>query len=391
MLTFMSERIRTDLLIVGAGPFGLALAAAASDAGIEHVIAGEAMSFWRDHMPSKMLLRSDTDWHLDPAGVHTIEAFLQATSRDPNAVRPLPRDLYLEYTAWFQEQKGLEPRPQRITTLGLDEASGRFEAIAGDTVYDAANVVLALGFEYFKNLPAELDALIPAGRLGHTCDIVDFGRFAGRDVLIIGGRQSAFESAALVAEAGARRVHLAYRHDTPAFETSDWSWVGPMMQRFLDDPSWYRRLSTDEKVELNRRFWAEGRLRLEPWLAPRIRRDNVFLHPRTTVNNVDDAAGRLKLALDNGEVLTVDDVLLATGYRVDLARIPFLDAGGLLQLLEVADGFPVLDEHLESSVPGLYFTSMTATRDFGSFFAFTVSAPVAAQIAARAIKERVKS
>ena len=68
----MSERISTDLLIVGAGPFGLALAAAASDAGVEHVVVGEPMSFWRDHMPAGMLLRSDTSWHLDPANVLTV-------------------------------------------------------------------------------------------------------------------------------------------------------------------------------------------------------------------------------------------------------------------------------------------------------------------------------
>ncbi len=349
------------------------------------------MSFWRQHMPAKMLLRSDTDWHLDTAGVHTIEAFLEATGLDAEAVRPLPRDLYLEYTAWFQQQKGIEPSPQRITALSHDEASGRFEAIAGDTVYDAANVVLALGFEYFKNLPPDLNALVPEGRLGHTCDIVDFERFAGRDVLIIGGRQSAFESAALIAEAGAQRVHLAYRHDTPAFETSDWGWVSPLMQSFLDDPSWYRRLSADEKTELNRRFWAEGRMRLEPWLAPRLDRDNVFLHPRAALDSANEAGGRLRLQLDNNEDLVVDDVLLATGYRVDLARIPFLAAGGLLSRLETADGFPVLNEGLESSVPGLYFTSMTATRDFGSFFAFTVSAPVAAQIAVRAVAGRVNA
>jgi cation diffusion facilitator CzcD-associated flavoprotein CzcO len=386
----MTDTIRTDLLIVGAGPFGLAIAAAAADAGIGHVVAGEPMSFWRDHMPAGMLLRSDTDWHLDPAGKATIEAFLEATGRTPEAVRPISRDLYLEYCGWFQEQKGISPRPQRISRIEQDEASSRFIADAGDSTYDAANVVLAVGFEYFKNVPPELQESVPDGRLGHTCDLVDFARFRGREVVIVGGRQSAFESAALIAEAGAGRVHIVYRHGTPAFETSDWSWVTPLMERFLDDPSWYRRLDAEEKAELNRRFWAEGRLRLEPWLAPRIERDNVFLHPSAAVASAGEVNGRLRLQLDNAEELEGDDVLLATGYRVDVTKLPFLRAGGLLDRFEVAEGFPVLNERLESSVPGLYFTSMAATRDFGSFFGFTVSARVAARIVANAVAKRLK-
>lgn len=387
----MSETVRTDLLIIGAGPFGLALAAAASQLGIDHAVVGEPMSFWRQHMPAGMFLRSDTDWHLDSANVHTIEAFLAATKRTPEAVRPLARDLYLEYCAWFGQQKGIVPRPARITALSLDEATSRFLATSDGVVYDAANVALAVGFEYFKNSPPELEAVVPAAKLAHTSDVVEFQRFEGRDVLIIGGRQSAFESAALAAEAGARTVHVAYRHETPAFKASDWSWAGPLMDRFLADPGWYRRLGVQQKTELNRRFWAEGRLRLEPWLAPRIERDNVFLHPRSSLESTLERGDRLQIELDNAEQLVVDDVLLATGYRVDVARVPFLAAGNLLPFLERAEGFPMLNEGLESSVPGLFCTSMMATRDFGSFFGFTVSARVAAQLLASAVKDRLTS
>jgi thioredoxin reductase len=384
----MTETIRTDLLIVGAGPFGLALAAAALDAGVDYAVAGEPMSFWREHMPAGMLLRSDTDWHLDPTGEQTIEAFIEATGRTPAAVRPLSRDLYLEYCAWFQEKKGIKPRPQRVTSLRRDEASFRFRATAGDVTYDAANVVLAVGFEYFKNTPAELLALLPEGRLGHTCDVVDFSRYRGRDVLIIGGRQSAFESAALIAEAGAHSVHVVYRHATPAFETSDWSWVGPLMERFVADPDWYRRLTADEKADLNRRFWAEGRMRLEPWLEPRVLRDSVYLHPMTSLAACEESGGAMRVQLDNAEELSVDDVLLATGYRVDVTRLSFLVTSDLPRRLETNDGFPALRDGLESSIPGLYFTSMAATRDFGSFFGFTVSARVAARLVVNSVAAR---
>jgi hypothetical protein len=79
-------------------------------------------------------------------------------------------------------------------------------------------------------------------------------------------------------------------------------------------------------------------------------------------------------------------VILATGYKVRIERVPFLS--GLLDGLAIEDGFPVLDEHFQTSIPGLYITSMPATRDFGPFFAFTVSVRTSARLIGRALTAR---
>jgi cation diffusion facilitator CzcD-associated flavoprotein CzcO len=63
------------LAIIGAGPFGLAQAAWAADAGVDYAIIGYPMEFWREHMPVGMLLRSTAEWHLDPPGEWTIDRF----------------------------------------------------------------------------------------------------------------------------------------------------------------------------------------------------------------------------------------------------------------------------------------------------------------------------
>ena len=44
---------RTNLLIVGAGPFGLAIAAYARHLGIEHLIVGKPMGFWKANQSVK--------------------------------------------------------------------------------------------------------------------------------------------------------------------------------------------------------------------------------------------------------------------------------------------------------------------------------------------------
>ena len=100
----MSEH-EIDLLIIGAGPFGLAVAAQASQLGIEHIIAGKPMEFWQKSMPAGMYLRSACDWHLDPANVHTIEKFLGERGQTVRNVEPLSLEFYLSYAEWFQKQK----------------------------------------------------------------------------------------------------------------------------------------------------------------------------------------------------------------------------------------------------------------------------------------------
>ena len=59
--------------------------------------------------------------------------------------------------------------------------------------------------------------------------------------------------------------------------------------------------------------------------------------------------------------------------------------GNLFPDLASEDGFPVLDDRLQTSVPGLFVTSLPATRAFGAFFAFTVSVKASAEIVGAAI------
>jgi cation diffusion facilitator CzcD-associated flavoprotein CzcO len=117
----------TSLLVIGAGPYGLATAACAMGSGIDTVVLGRPMGFWTDHMPSGMFLRSGVDWHLDSAGVHTFEAFLQHADIAAEDIDPVPISVFLDYAAWFQQQRRIVAREDLVRDLRT--SNGRFEVL----------------------------------------------------------------------------------------------------------------------------------------------------------------------------------------------------------------------------------------------------------------------
>ena len=100
-------------------------------------------------------------------------------------------------------------------------------------------------------------------------------------------------------------------------------------------------------------------------------------------------AGRrceLRVLLSNDAGLTADRVVFASGYRADLARVPYL--AGVLKDVKVSNGFPVLDEAFQTSLDGLYVTGFSATQDFGPFFGFVKGSPAAATLIVRDLLSR---
>jgi len=157
--------------------------------------------------------------------------------------------------------------------------------------------------------------------------------------------------------------------------------VNALVDNMVPNPNWFRRLSQAERDAVTQRLWAEGRLKLEPWLAPRITNDKTTLHPESEIVACEEKPnGRMEITLNDGTKFIADHVILATGYKVDVSRIPFLANGNILEQLTTRNNFPALDDYLESNIPGLFFTSMCATQDFGSFFGFTVSVRASASL-----------
>lgn len=369
----------TNTLIIGAGPFGLGLAAYLQRRHFDYQIVGKPLEFWKQHMPKGMLLRSNANWYLDPDHQLTIDYFLTAHYPSRSPTEPISREQYIAYMDWFSQQADIAVTPAYVRLLHQNDHSFTADLDNGDTV-QAQNIIIATGFQYFAHYPDKLVALLPAGRFQHSCDAVNMDVYAGKRVLLIGGRQSAFESAALLREAGAQQIHISYRQDTPRFEEADWSWVETIVEHMAVQPDWFRSLSAEEQEQYRYKLWAEGRLKVEPWLETRVCQPEVTLHPRTEVTSAAlQPDNSLRITLSSGQPIAIDEVIFATGYQVNVERLPFLSAS-IQEALATKNGFPLLDHQFQSSVPGLFFSSFAAGQSFGPFFGFTVGVRTAAQL-----------
>ena len=369
---------RTDLLVIGAGPYAYSAAACARDNGIDTRVVGLPMSFWREQMPADMYLRSGPDWHLDTAGEHTFAAFFEDRGLSRAENDPVPIGVFLDHTDWFREQKGFDVDERLVDTLEADGA-GAFAATMEDgTTITAEKVLAAPGIRHFVTLPAWHEG-VPEHRRAHTCDLVDFDALAGARVVVVGGRQSAYEWSALLCDHGAASVDVVHRHPAPAFERVSWEFVNPYVEQTLAQRGWWRSLTADEQRAIALEFWQVGRLTLEPWLTPRLRPDVVTVHASCEVVDVEEGDEATVLGLTDGSRLTADFVVFASGYRADIGRVPYLEP--VLDTLAVTDGFPRLSEGFETSVPGLFITGFASTRDFGPFYGFTKGCPSSASLA----------
>jgi hypothetical protein len=79
----------------------------------------------------------------------------------------------------------------------------------------------------------------------------------------------------------------------------------------------------------------------------------------------------LNLSREDGgvEQVEADHVIAATGYRVDLRRLPFLNED-LASRIRAVEQMPVLSGNFESSVPGLYFVGISSALTFGPMMRF---------------------
>lgn len=380
-----------DTLLIGAGPYGLAAAARLREAGVETRVLGRAMDFWAA-MPRGMLLRSSWDAsHIgDPDGACALDVY--ESWRGEPLPRPVPLADFIAYGRWVQSRAapGLEDR--RVERVERAGGGFRVRTEDGETTR-ARRVVVAAGIAPFARRPAVVGGL-PPERASHVCEHRDLSGLRGMRVMVVGGGQSALESAALLHEAGAEvrvvvrapRIHWLHGDSVRgtlgplsrlAYTRED---VGPPgINRIVSSPRLLGMIPRPLRDRISRRAIRPAG---SQWLRPRL--EGVPIHAGRALASASVSASAVAVALDDGSRWTVDHVLLATGYQVDARRYPFL-APDLLRGLRHVDGYPVLSGGMESSIAGLHFLGAPAAHSFGPLMRFVSGSHYAAARLARAI------
>lgn len=150
--------------IVGAGPYGLSVAAHLKARGVAVRVLGVPMGSWRARMPAGMFLKSTprASSISDPEGRHGLNDFRAAEGRawvgDRYAV---PLDEFVRYGDWFQQRCVPEVERAAVTLVEAAPNGFRLSLDTGEA-FTARTVVLAHGFPPYARIPAELRPLAGA-------------------------------------------------------------------------------------------------------------------------------------------------------------------------------------------------------------------------------------
>jgi thioredoxin reductase (NADPH) len=292
--------VKYKAAVIGAGPIGIEVAALFKRNGISYIQfdkgpVGATLTKW----PRNTRFFSSTEW-IAIAGmpIHN------------NEQAGITAELYLAYLRQLIEILDLEIHSWE-EVCSISGSKGNFEFITKhngrECSYRAENIILATGDMSF---PKMLD--IPGEDLPHVTHYwQDPHLYFQKDLLIVGGRNSAVEAAIRCWRAGVN-VSLSYR---------------------------------GKELESSRLI---SRLHLEIDLL--IKRKQIVFLPETTLSEIQP--GSVELKKYNGKIIShnADFVYLASGFRMDFTLFRMLDVK-----LEGEDEIPCYDaDTMETNTAGVY-------------------------------------
>jgi Pyridine nucleotide-disulphide oxidoreductase len=392
------------IAVIGAGPHGLSIAAHLNARGLQPLVFGRTMAFWRESMPEGMKLNSDgfaCDLS-EPSGAFTLEYFCALRRLPYGRIGfPIPLETFIAYGEAFQRR--FAPQVDERQVIRLERGKDGFVLTLDDGArIEASDVVVATGIGAFPQVPPTLARISPQ-RVIHSSALSDASAFARKRVLVVGAGASATDCAAALVNAGAEVSLVCRDHRSPRWVVGGHSarslrermmapdtpvgpgWIRWAITKF---PHLFRALSEWARVYVVDNMlgpapaWfirgeLEGRIRILP--------GREILGARESEWGVDVELGRVGSQI---EYFRADHVVLGTGYRVDLSRLgwisPALRAG-----IARANGAPKLQANFESSVPGLYFAGAMSANTFGPMMRFVCGADFAARRIAAAVEHSV--
>src|SRR5579863_1766819 len=391
-----------DTAIIGAGPYGLSVAAHLRHRGIQFRIFGRPMDSWLAHMPKGMMLKSDgfASNIYDPESAFTLGQFCAERGIEYGDTGiPVRLDTFTAYGLAFRDRMVPELEDKLVVDVDRLQEGFLLHLQDGETV-KARKVVLAVGITHFEYVPENLSKL-PAELVSHSARHRELEKFKNRSIVVIGAGASALDLAGLLHEAGAE-VHLVSRRETLNFHnkptgkprslwqqiTRPQSGLGPgMRSRFYSDlPMLFHYLPERIRLDVVRRALGPS----GGWFIRDKVEGKVSLSLGYTPESCEAQSGKARLEIRGKDgskrELIADHVIAATGYRVSIERLKFLNANIRAKIATVNDS-PVLSSTFESSVPGLYFVGVSAANSFGPVMRFAFGAGFAARTVTRAVEK----
>ena len=392
-----------DVAVVGAGPYGLSVAAHLSARGADIRVFGTPMQTWQESMPVGMSLKSEgfASSLSDPHKTLTLRAYCtQHNIAYADTGIPVPVKVFAAYGKAFYER--FVPDLVQKKVISILPASHGFDLRTEDgDIVAAQRVVVASGIRSYDYIPPELQGL-PRQHLSHSVEYGDAAHLKGQDVLVVGAGSSATDMAAHLRLRGAN-ARIVTRRKAITFQS-------PLGQRSLLDtikapmtglgPGWksvlcvkapllFHAMPEAFRIDVVRRYLGPA----PAWFVRQEVEGHVPYTLQSQIIGTEVVGGRVSLVLRGSDGtehrVTGDHVVAATGYRVDIDRLTFLDAG-MRKSLRLAGRAPALSNHSESSIPGLYFVGTAAANSFGPMLRFVYGADFAARRLARHLAPRVR-
>ena len=392
----------TEVVVIGAGPFGLSISAHLSALGVDHLIVGRTMDTYKTRVPSGMLMKSEpyASTIASPDGKYTLGAYCAARGLDyVDRVGPVSRKTFVDYADWYAEQLVPDVRDETVTDVSqVDEGFRVTFANAAPVV--TGQVIVATGVLPYWHIPAELAGL-PGELITHTANTCDLDPFKGRRVAVIGAGQSSLETAALLHEAGAhvqviaRVPEIDWNAPNPATRSLSEHVTRPVTQLcegwrcyFWNTPRAFRALPEQYRIQ-------KAKTVLGPsgswWLKDRVV-GQVDVQTGTRIREAEARDGGVRLVLDGPgqSVAEADHVIAGTGFRIDLARLPFMPESLRLNV-KTLNGQPLVSRVGETSVPGLYFTGAPTVLSIGPSSRFIAGTHTLTALLTRSVARRARS